>query len=90
MTSTRGKSVQLVDVGEGKVVEEVAVGVAPYTILGTRPGRYYVSNWGGDPPKEGDLQARSSGSPTPGRSRGIASQGTRLRAGTRRQAVAAR
>jgi YVTN family beta-propeller protein len=76
VTSTRGNSVQLVNVARGKVEQEVEVGVAPYAICVTRPDRCYVTNWGGDPPKEGDPQARSSGTPTQVDSRGIADRGT--------------
>jgi YVTN family beta-propeller protein len=76
VTSTRGNSVQLVNVVKGKVEQEVEVGVAPYAICVTRPDRCYVTNWGGDLPKEGEPQARSSGTPTQVDSRGIADRGT--------------
>ncbi len=57
VTSTRGNTVQLVNVAEGKVEQEVGVGVAPYAVISTRPERCYVTNWGGDAPKEGELRA---------------------------------
>src|SRR5262249_19774246 len=47
----------------GKVEEEIAVGVAPFTVLLLLEQKAYVTNWGGDPPKPGDPQAISSGSP---------------------------
>ena len=76
MTSTRGNNVQLIDVGGGEVRQVVEVGVAPYTVCCPRPDRCYVTNWGGDPPKDGDLQADSSGTPAEVDARGIASRGT--------------
>jgi YVTN family beta-propeller protein len=63
VTSTRGNSVQLVSPSAGKVEQVVPVGVAPYAACCPRAGRCYVSNWGGDPPKEGDPQATTSGTP---------------------------
>jgi DNA-binding beta-propeller fold protein YncE len=41
-----------------------------------RPNCCYVTNWGGDPPREGESQAVSSGSPIRVDARGIANQGT--------------
>ncbi len=63
VTSTRGNNVQLMDLATGKVEQVVPVGVAPYMICCPSPNRCYVSNWGGDPPKEGEPQAKSSDSP---------------------------
>ena len=76
VASTRGNSVQFVNVTTGKVEQVVGVGVAPYAVCCPRAGLCYVSNWGGDPPREGDAQAPSSGTPTRVDERGIASQGT--------------
>jgi YVTN family beta-propeller protein len=76
VASTRGNSVQLVNVTTGKVEQVVGVGVAPYAICRPRPGLCYVSNWGGDPPREGDARAPSAGTPARVDDRGIASQGT--------------
>src|SRR2546423_1126895 len=64
VTSTRGNSVQLVNLADASVKQEVGVGVAPYAICCPRPDRCYISNWGGDPPREGEPQAPSSGTPT--------------------------
>jgi YVTN family beta-propeller protein len=61
--STRGNNVQLFDLTTGKVTGTVSVGVAPYGVCVARPGRLYVSNWGGDPPKESDPKATTSGTP---------------------------
>jgi YVTN family beta-propeller protein len=63
VATTRGNCVQVVDLGAGKVVGVVPVGVAPYTVVVARPDRAFVSNWGGDPPAEGEPQKPSSGTP---------------------------
>ncbi|MBI1913686.1 MAG: hypothetical protein HYS12_02860 [Planctomycetes bacterium] len=63
VTATRNNSVQRIDLTTGKVVEEIAVGVAPYTVCVLSPEKVYVSNWGGDPPRDGDPQGDSSGTP---------------------------
>jgi YVTN family beta-propeller protein len=61
-TSTRGNSVQRLDLEKRKTEQAVPVGVAPYTIRAAGD-HLYVSNWGGDAPAENDPQAKSSGSP---------------------------
>lgn len=76
VTATRGNCVHLIDVMNNKVLKTVNVGVAPYMVCGIRPGEFYVSNWGGDLPKEGDIKAPSSGTDVQVDSRGIANQGT--------------
>src|SRR5262249_30020821 len=60
--STGGNNVQLVDLKTNRVDSVVDVGVAPYmpVVVGNR---VFVSNWGGDPPKEGESQAKSSDTP---------------------------
>src|SRR5262249_22333513 len=63
VTATRCNSVQRIDRVSDKVKEEVAVGVAPYTVCLLSDTKAYVSNWGGDPPGEGDPQGTSSGTP---------------------------
>lgn len=74
---TRANSVRLLNRETGQVEQEVAVGVAPYALLSPRPGRWYVSNWGGNPPKSGDPQAVSSGTPVRIDPRtGVANHGT--------------
>ena len=74
--SSRGNSIQLVDLAAGRVKQRVPVGVAPYTVCCPRPDRCYVTNWGGDPPKKDEPQALSSGTPVRIDPRGIANQGT--------------
>lgn len=74
---SRNNTVAIVDLVEGKVVAEIAVGVAPYAVKVTRDRRWaYVSNWGGKRPKEGDRTATSSGTEVMVDARGVAASGT--------------
>src|SRR5262249_1634347 len=74
---TRANSLRLINLETGEGDQEVVVGVAPYSMLSPRPGRWYGSNWGGDPPKPGDPQAVSSDTPIRIDPRtGVANQGT--------------
>src|SRR5262249_28074304 len=61
--STRGNDVQRIALESGKVLQRIPVGVAPFTLRFAGPDKCYVSNWGGDPPKEGDPQGESSKTP---------------------------
>jgi YVTN family beta-propeller protein len=61
--SSRGNTVQLLNLRSGAAEQAVAVGVAPYMAVAAPNQRVYVSNWGGDRPREGDPQALSSGTP---------------------------
>jgi YVTN family beta-propeller protein len=63
VASSRGNSVQLVNRTTGQAEQAVPVGVAPYMVCCPKPDRVYVTNWGGEPPKPGDPQALSSGTP---------------------------
>jgi DNA-binding beta-propeller fold protein YncE len=46
------------------IVTRIRVGTYPYTTVVSADGaKVYVSNWGGDPPKEGEPKALSSGTP---------------------------
>jgi YVTN family beta-propeller protein len=63
VTSTRGNSVQLVNLATGQSEQVIRAGVAPFTVLKVAEDRCYVTNWGGDPPRPGDPQAISSGTP---------------------------
>ncbi|HEY7423716.1 MAG TPA: alkaline phosphatase family protein [Gemmataceae bacterium] len=74
--SSRGNSVQLLNLATGAVTQVVPVGIAPYAICRPRPERLYVSNWGGDAPNEKEPQAPSSGTPVRIDARGIANRGT--------------
>ncbi len=61
--STRGNNVQLIDLTSGQPRQRVTVGVAPYMACSPRPDRCYVTNWGGDPPKEGEPREKTAGTP---------------------------
>jgi YVTN family beta-propeller protein len=61
--SSRGNAVQLLNLNTGQAEQTVAVGVAPFMPAMARKDRVYVSNWGGDPPRPGEPQALSSGTP---------------------------
>lgn len=56
----RNNSIQHIDISTGKVLGEIPVGVAPFAIVAAK-GKYFVTNWGGDMPKDGDPRAQSSG-----------------------------
>jgi YVTN family beta-propeller protein len=74
--SSRGNSVQLLDLVADEIKQVVPVGVAPYTICRPKPERVYVSNWGGDAPGDKEPNAPSSSTPTRIDARGIANRGT--------------
>lgn len=63
VTSTRGNSLQLLNLSTGLAEQAVQVGVAPYMVCLARPDKCYVSNWGGDPPAADAPQGRSSDTP---------------------------
>jgi YVTN family beta-propeller protein len=76
VTGTRNNSVELMPLpspqtplplgerGRGEGAEQVVpVGVAPYMVCSVRPDKVYVTNWGGDHPKDGDPKGISSGTP---------------------------
>jgi DNA-binding beta-propeller fold protein YncE len=77
VASSRGNTVQLLDLATAQAQQAVAVGVAPYMVCCPRPDRCYVSNWGGDPPPSGAPQDLSSGTPVAvERDTGVADQGS--------------
>jgi YVTN family beta-propeller protein len=77
VATTRGNCVQRVNLRAGKVEQVIGVGVAPYAVVVARPDRAFVSNWGGDPPRDGDPQKPTSGTPVRVDPRtGVADQGT--------------
>jgi YVTN family beta-propeller protein len=63
VASTRGNNVQRIDTKSGKVVQVIDVGVAPFGICFVGKDRAYVSNWGGEHPKDGDPTGVSSKTP---------------------------
>jgi YVTN family beta-propeller protein len=62
VASTRGNNVQRMNLATGEVKQVIPVGVAPYMICASTH-RVYVSNWGGDPPRDGQAQGKSSKTP---------------------------
>jgi YVTN family beta-propeller protein len=60
---SRGNCVARFDLADGRVLDTVPVGVAPYDVCCAPNGRCYVSNWGGDPPRPGEAEANTSGTP---------------------------
>jgi YVTN family beta-propeller protein len=77
VASSRGNTVELLDLAAGQPQQVVAVGVAPYMVCCPRPDRCYVTNWGGDPPPPGAPQALSSGTPVAvAPDTGVADQGS--------------
>ncbi len=63
VASTRGNNVQVVNLAGGQVEQVIPVGVAPFAVLPVGKDKVYVSNWGGDAPKESDPQAVTSKTP---------------------------
>ena len=61
VTATRNNSVELMPAAKGPAEQVVSVGVAPYMVCPVRPDKVYVTNWGGDHPKDGDPKGVSSG-----------------------------
>jgi YVTN family beta-propeller protein len=77
VTCTRGNDLQLIDLVKGRVEQCVPVGVAPFTVCRAGPEKLYVTNWGGDPPRPSDPQAKTSDTPIRIDPRtGIANHGT--------------
>jgi YVTN family beta-propeller protein len=61
VTGTRNNSVELMPIAKGPADQVVPIGVAPYMVCPVRPDKVYVTNWGGDHPKEGDPKGITSG-----------------------------
>ncbi|CAG0968784.1 Hydrazine synthase subunit beta [Phycisphaerales bacterium] len=65
-----------VELASGRVLREIAVGVAPFAVLvSPDSARAYVSNWGGRPAAPGEKTATSAGTPAVIDKRGIATSG---------------
>jgi YVTN family beta-propeller protein len=70
-------SLAIVDLESGKLVRELAVGIAPYDVAVSPDGQTaYVSNWGGRPPGKADRTANSAGTAVLVDKRGAALTGT--------------
>lgn len=72
----RNNTVGIVNMNTGKVIGQIPVGIAPYSVL-IKKDKAYVSNWGGRHPGSGDMAAPSSGSLVViDKQTGVASSGT--------------
>jgi YVTN family beta-propeller protein len=61
VTLSRNNSLGVVDLSDNSV-SEIAVGIAPFSVLCVSPAKAYVSNWGGRRPEDGETSYNSSGS----------------------------
>lgn len=74
---SRNNALGVVDLRAGKLVREIAVGVAPYDVVLTTDGRKaFVSNWGGRRAGAGERTAKSSGTDAVVDERGVGASGT--------------
>ena len=74
---SRNNTLGVVELETGRLLDEIAVGVAPYAVKLSSDGRRaYVSNWGGRRAKEDDRTAKSAGTDAVIDERGIAASGT--------------
>jgi YVTN family beta-propeller protein len=71
----RNNSLCMVNMQTGKVMEEIPVGIAPYSVIISQ-GKAYVTDWGGRRPLAGDKTAASSGTMVVIDKHGVASSGT--------------
>ncbi len=73
---SRNNTLGIVDLEAGKVLKEIAVGVAPYDVVLVAGGKKaFVSNWGGRRARAGDKTAKSAGTDAVVDERGVASSG---------------
>ncbi len=73
----RRNSLAIVDLASGRLKKEIAVGVAPVSVVAAAEGgKVFVANWGGARPEPGDATANSAGTPTRVDKAGIASSGS--------------
>ena len=61
VTLSRNNSLGVIDLSDNSITE-IAVGIAPFSVLCASPSKAYVSNWGGRRPAEGESSYNSSGS----------------------------
>jgi len=74
---SRNNTLGVVSLPDGKLIQEIPVGVAPFDVVLSPDGATaYVSNWGGRRAKAGELTAKSAGTDTLVDERGVASSGT--------------
>lgn len=63
VTLTRNNTLGIVKLATSEI-QQIDTGICPFTVVTTRSGLAYVSNWGGRRPKEGEPTALSAGSET--------------------------
>ncbi|HYK88676.1 MAG TPA: alkaline phosphatase family protein [Acidobacteriota bacterium] len=61
VTLSRNNSLGCVDLSTGKLISQVPVGMAPYTVVLASNRKAYVSNWAGRKPRAEEPAAMSSG-----------------------------
>lgn len=67
----------MVNIGNGKIVQQIPVGVCPYAVVVSKDQRYaFVSNFGGPLPKKGDRTEQSAGTDVAVDSRSISLRGS--------------
>ncbi len=73
---SRNNTLGIVDLASGALQEEIAVGVAPFTVVASPDESLaYVSVWGGRRPQQDERSATSAGTKTLVDARGIAASG---------------
>jgi YVTN family beta-propeller protein len=76
VTLSRKNTLGVVDLNTGKLIDEIEVGIAPFTVV-LAGDKAYVSNWGGRRPRSDDFTGPTSGSEiVVDPDTGIASSGT--------------
>ncbi|MDZ4783037.1 MAG: bifunctional YncE family protein/alkaline phosphatase family protein [Planctomycetia bacterium] len=74
---SRNNTLGVVSLAEGRLIQEIPVGVAPFDVALSPDGATaYISNWGGRRAKTGERTAKSAGTDTLIDERGVASSGT--------------
>ena len=69
--------VAVVDLAEGKVLSNIAVGVCPYAVIISKDKKFaFVSNFGGPHPKKGDRTEKSAGTDVAVDERSVALRGS--------------
>ncbi|HYW35809.1 MAG TPA: YncE family protein, partial [Balneolaceae bacterium] len=77
VTLNRNNSLAVISLKDSSKIEQIPVGIAPYSVLSVSPDKAYVSNFGGRHPQPGDSTYNSSGSQVVvNPETGVASSGT--------------
>jgi len=72
---SRNNTIGVFDRNQRRLVAQIEVGIAPYTVIG-KGSRAYVTNWGGRRPQAGELTGPTSESEVLIDERGVACSGT--------------